>query len=96
VVRDLRAGHNKAIIAARFHNGLAQMVVDVCSQLRLSHGLSEVILSGGVWQNMILLNQSVDLLRKQGFDVFLHQEVPANDGGIAIGQAAVAAWKLEH
>ena len=96
VVHDLRAGRNKAIIAARFHNGLAQMVVDVCSQLRLSHGLSEVILSGGVWQNMTLLIQSVDLLRKQGFAVFLHHEVPANDGGIAIGQAAVAAWKLEN
>ena len=96
VVRDLHAGRNKAIIAARFHNGLAQMVVDACCQLRLSRGISEVMLSGGVWQNMTLLVQSVDLLRKQGFDVFLHQEVPANDGGIAIGQAAVAAWKLEN
>jgi hydrogenase maturation protein HypF len=96
VVNDLHAGLNKTIIAARFHNSLAQMVMDVCWQLRLSHGLSEVILSGGVWQNMILLIQCVDLLRKQGFDVFLHQEVPVNDGGIAIGQAAVAAWKLEN
>ena len=96
IVHDLRAGCNQAIIAARFHNSLAQMVVAACSKLRLTHGLSEVILSGGVWQNMILLVQSVKLLRKQGFDVYVHQVVPTNDGGIAIGQAAVAAWELDN
>lgn len=96
VVHDLRAGLDRTIIAARFHNGLAQMVVDACKRLRLSHGVSEVMLSGGVWQNMTLLSLSMELLEREGFTVFLHQQVPANDGGLALGQAAIAAWRLEH
>jgi hydrogenase maturation protein HypF len=52
-----------------------------------------VALSGGVWQNMVLLQRTVTLLEQAEFDVLLHRRVPANDGGIALGQAAVAAWR---
>jgi hydrogenase maturation protein HypF len=81
------------MISARFHNSVAQMVVDVCLKLRDEFGLDEVALSGGVWQNMMLLTRTVALLQHDGFTVYTHSQVPANDGGLALGQAAVAACR---
>ncbi len=95
VVADLRAGVSMPVIAARFHNGVAGMVHEVCRALRERYGLSEVALSGGVWQNMTLLRRTEALLRNDGFSVYLHRLVPANDGGLALGQAAIAAWKRQ-
>ncbi|OGO10024.1 MAG: carbamoyltransferase HypF [Chloroflexi bacterium RBG_13_68_17] len=94
IVADLRAGLPPACIAARFHNGLAAAVNDLCARLRSEGGPAAVVLSGGVWQNMTLLRKTVDLLRASGFRVLVHHQVPANDGGIPLGQAAVAAARL--
>jgi hydrogenase maturation protein HypF len=94
LVADLRSGVHASAISARFHNGIAHMVVDVCSLIKESHGLIEVALSGGVWQNLTLLDKTVSRLQKNSFRVYLHRQVPANDGGLALGQAAVAAYKL--
>jgi hydrogenase maturation protein HypF len=80
------------IIAARFHNTIAQMVIDVARSIRIQTGINRVVLSGGVWQNMVLLNKSTELLENNGFSVYTHQQVPPNDGGIALGQAAIAAF----
>ncbi len=91
---DRRAGIATGRIAARFHNGVARMVRDVCADLRDSHGLNEVVLSGGVWQNVTLLRRALELLAAAGFTVYTHRLVPANDGGLALGQAAVAAWRV--
>jgi len=91
VAEDVKAGADRGVIAARFHNGVAQMVADVCRHLRNAFGLSEVALSGGVWQNAILLRQTMALLRTHDFTVYVHRQAPANDGGLALGQAAVAA-----
>ncbi|MFN2187402.1 MAG: carbamoyltransferase HypF, partial [Candidatus Promineifilaceae bacterium] len=93
-VADARSGVSASIVSARFHNGLASMVAEVCAQIRRQHKLSKVILSGGVWQNMTLLQKSVLLLESSGFETYLHRLVPANDGGIALGQVAVAAHRL--
>lgn len=95
VLEDLRAGLSVGRMASRFHNGLATMVDDVCRVLRDRYGVDEVALSGGVWQNMVLLSQTVQRLRQAGFKVYLHRQVPANDGGLALGQAAVAIQTLE-
>jgi hydrogenase maturation protein HypF len=78
------------VIAARFHNGLALMVRDVCLRLREETGLDEVALSGGVFQNVTLLGKVVPILREGGFTVYTHHLVPPNDGGISLGQAVVA------
>jgi hydrogenase maturation protein HypF len=94
LLADRRAGVPISRIAARFHNGVAQMVLDVCAELRAIHSLNEVVLSGGVWQNVTLLRRTLDLLETAGFTVYTHHLVPANDGGLALGQAAVAAWKV--
>ncbi|MFN2222642.1 MAG: carbamoyltransferase HypF [Candidatus Promineifilaceae bacterium] len=96
IVADLRSGRPKSVIATRFHRGLAWMVAETCGILRREHGISTVALSGGVWQNMTLLRLSVQLLQRQGFTVLIHRQVPANDGGLALGQALVADRKLER
>ena len=93
-VEDLRAGVAPATISARFHNGLAALVTDLCLGLRAERGLSRVVLSGGVWQNTTLLTTTLAHLEAADFTLFVHRDVPANDGGLALGQAAVAAWKL--
>ncbi len=94
VVADVRAGEDVARIAARFHNAVARMVVDVCRRLRARTGLSEVALSGGVWQNVFLLERTLTGLEAAGFTVYTHRLVPPNDGGLALGQAAVANARL--
>jgi hydrogenase maturation protein HypF len=90
-VEDLAAGVPREIIAARFHNGLAALIQDGCVLLREQHGLTTVALSGGVFQNLLLLARTVAGLEAQGFTVLTHSRVPCNDGGISLGQAVVAA-----
>jgi hydrogenase maturation protein HypF len=91
VVEDLRDGTPAKIIAARFHNTLAQMIVETCAEIRSRRGLEVIALSGGVFQNMLLLDRTVSKLEHHGFRVLTHSRVPTNDGGISFGQAAVAA-----
>ena len=94
IVSDLSDGVSVQVIAARFHNGVAQAVLEVCTSAREKHGLDRVVLSGGVWQNMFLMRRTVDLLRGDHFEILIHSKVPANDGGLALGQAAIAAHKI--
>jgi hydrogenase maturation protein HypF len=94
VVDDALKGVAISIISARFHNGCARMVVQVCQEIMNQTGLSEVALSGGVWQNAILLGKAFSLLTQKGFTVYIPQRVPANDGGLSLGQAVIAAGNL--
>jgi len=96
LVSDLRSGESIPEISARFHNGVAAMVARMCISLRSSHDIEQVALSGGVWQNLLLLNRTVSLLENAGFTVYVHRRVPANDGGLALGQAVVAARRLRQ
>jgi hydrogenase maturation protein HypF len=95
VAEDVRAGVGAGTIAARFHNGLAGMIAGVCARLGEETGLSEVVLSGGVFQNVTLLAKTVPALEAAGFTVFTHLLVPPNDGGISLGQAVIAASKRD-
>lgn len=92
---DLMQGTPPAVIAARFHKGLAIAVVDMVSHLAdVSDGIGSgaaVALSGGVFQNRILLEQVAARLGASGFRVLWHRQVPANDGGLSLGQAVIAA-----
>ncbi len=88
---DLAAGVAPAVIAGRFHNGVARLIRDGCLLLRERHGLSTVALSGGVFQNLLLLHAVAGQLEPLGFEVLTHSRVPCNDGGISLGQAVVAA-----
>ncbi|MEP0804857.1 MAG: carbamoyltransferase HypF [Chloroflexota bacterium] len=94
LVRDVRAGVPISKISARFHNGLAEAVREMVKRISLETGIRSVALSGGVWQNITLLGRTLALLQGDGFRVYIHREVPANDGGLSLGQAAVAAVRL--
>jgi hydrogenase maturation protein HypF len=91
VVEDLTAGVPGELIAARFHNGLAALIIEGCELLRERDGLATVALSGGVFQNLLLLGRTVAGLETRGFTVLTHSRVPCNDGGISLGQAVAAA-----
>jgi hydrogenase maturation protein HypF len=91
LIADWRSGVSVDILSARFHNSVVRLVLEICQRLRTSENISEVALSGGVWQNRFLLGRSIDILEAHGFNVLYHQSVPSNDGGISLGQAAIAA-----
>ncbi len=90
IVRDLEEQVSPGVIAARFHNTLAGMITDVTVQIREETGLEKVVLSGGTFQNRILLAATEEQLERKGFEVLRPLEFPVNDGGIALGQLAVA------
>jgi hydrogenase maturation protein HypF len=90
VVKGLRSNECAEIIAARFHKTIAAIAVEVCKRARSKTDLNEVAMSGGVWQNQILLNLVRDALEREGFVVYFHKQIPTNDGGLALGQAVVA------
>jgi hydrogenase maturation protein HypF len=94
IVQDLEDAVAVPIIAARFHASVAAMIVDVSRRVRDRTGLGRVVLSGGVFQNVALLERARRTLAAAGFEVFSHRRVPSNDGGIALGQAAVAHARL--
>ena len=96
VAEDLLAHTPVNIISARFHNTLSHICLDACNQVRLETGIDTVALSGGVWQNMTLLRKTVPQLRASGFKILVHHQVPANDGGIALGQVIIATKFLEQ
>jgi hydrogenase maturation protein HypF len=90
IVQEIARSRPEGEISARFHNTLSAAIVEVCCRLRKSDGLDRVCLSGGVFQNHLLLGLTAAELRRLGFGVFLHATVPANDGGISLGQAVIA------
>jgi hydrogenase maturation protein HypF len=89
-VDDVAAGVPADVVAGRFHATLARVVADTCCRVRERHGLDTVALSGGVFQNVLLLELSVRELEAAGFAVLRHRSVPPNDGGISLGQVGVA------
>ncbi|HMK97437.1 MAG TPA: carbamoyltransferase HypF [Acidimicrobiales bacterium] len=94
-VEDLLAGTPGPVVAARFHNTVASALARGCVRVRELHGgLSSVALSGGVFQNILLSEAAVRALSEEGFRVLRHSQVPPNDGGISLGQVAVAAARL--
>ena len=90
----MRAGADRAWLALRFHETLAAVVERSCLRARDLTGLTQVALSGGCFQNRILTGRALARLAAAGFTVFLHREVPPNDSGLALGQAAVASARL--
>jgi hydrogenase maturation protein HypF len=90
IVDEVLRGTPRARIASRFHSTIAEIIAEVCSRIRLRDGLNRVCLSGGSFQNFVLLERTSRLLRKTGFELFLHSRVPTNDGGISLGQAVIA------
>ena len=94
LLADIQAGVVHATIAARFHNGLTDMLADIAARTASDAQTKRIVLSGGVTQNRFLQQYLAAKLHARGFSVLAHQTLPANDGGISLGQACIAA--LEH
>ena len=94
IVEELRRGVSVARIAGRFHRTVAELLAAACLHVREQTGLTSVALSGGSFQNRILLEQLVARLSELGFQVYLNRRVPPNDGGLSFGQVAVAAARI--
>ncbi len=90
VVEDLLAGRDAGEISSGFHRTMAEAVAAVCERVREETGVGAVALSGGTFQNMLLMRQVLERLEAMGFAVYRHRWVPANDGGLALGQAVLA------
>ena len=95
VVDDVLRGIPREVVAAKFHNAVAELIVGLSRQVRRETGLNQVALSGGVFQNRLLLSRVVPALRKHHFELLTHQLVPPNDGGLALGQAVVAGVRAQ-
>jgi hydrogenase maturation protein HypF len=92
MIADLRAGVARSTVAWRVHAAVADVIATLAVRTRLREGLTTVGLTGGVFQNVLLLGLATSQLREAGFTVLTHRLVPPNDGGIALGQAMVAAY----
>ncbi|MBD2561957.1 MULTISPECIES: carbamoyltransferase HypF [Nostoc] len=96
LVNDLQQQIPQPVIAAKFHQGLANAIVEMVKHLSQENLISQVALTGGVFQNCILLEQVSKRLQTLGIKVLTHSLVPANDGGLSLGQAVIAAAQLIH
>jgi hydrogenase maturation protein HypF len=94
LVEDLTAGAPKPLMAARFHQAVADGALKMAMALREKTGLGRVFLSGGVFQNRALSDRLGDMSQERGFTLFRHGRVPPNDGGLSLGQAVIAARRV--
>jgi hydrogenase maturation protein HypF len=92
LVEDLQRGATASRAAGRFQRAIAELLLAACHAVRASHGLTTVALSGGVFQNRLLLSTLLALLERDGFAAYTNRRVPPNDGGLSLGQAAIAGW----
>jgi hydrogenase maturation protein HypF len=91
LANDSTRGIERAVIARRFHATMTDLIVAVCSRLRDAIGLDRVVLSGGVFMNTLLLTEAMSRLEAEQFRVYRHRLAPPNDGGLSLGQLAIAA-----
>lgn len=94
LLADWRAGAGIPTLSARFHNSVARLALELCRAIRQETGIATTALSGGVWQNRLLLERTAALLVQDKFHVLIDRQVPANDGCIALGQVLVAAHSV--
>ena len=95
IINDLNQKVKTSVISAKFHNTIAEIICEVVLKIASEYGLKRVVLSGGVFQNMVLLKTAVDKLHEMNFEVYTHNRVPPNDGGISLGQAVIAAQLMK-
>jgi hydrogenase maturation protein HypF len=91
VIADVRSAAPKGVIARRFHQTVVEIIAQVCGRLRATSRLDRVVLSGGVFSNVLLTRETLARLSADGFRVYRHRLVPPGDGGLCLGQLAIAA-----
>jgi len=93
IIKDLKEGIDKKVMAAKFHNTVAEFTLNLCGKIKENTGINKIALSGGVFQNRYLTEKIISLLEKDDFQVYTQRKVPPNDGGISLGQAVVAGLR---
>lgn len=93
IVSELKKKQAVAAVAYRFHLTVAEMIRKTCLILRKKHKINKVALSGGTFQNKLLLNMALDLLKREGFEIFTHKKLSCNDSAVSLGQAAIAGYR---
>jgi hydrogenase maturation protein HypF len=91
LVEEIRGGVPVPVMGRRFHNGLARVLADAALRAGARHGVDRICLSGGTFQNVLLTGTLSAMLEGSGLEVYTHAQVPANDGGLSLGQALIAA-----
>ena len=94
IVNDIRNKVTKDIISAKFHNTVVEFTIDMAKRMREKTKVNKVILTGGVFQNEILLDRTIVKLIENNFEVITHTIIPCNDSGISLGQLAIANEKI--
>lgn len=92
LIEDLVKGIAKGLVSVKFHNTIVKIVVDMCNILSKRYRLKRVVLSGGCFQNRYLVEKIVMLLKERGYEVYYHQQLPPNDGGISLGQVYIYGY----
>jgi hydrogenase maturation protein HypF len=95
IVENVFAGKNMRELASAFHATLTAAFVAMSCEMRKITAINRVALSGGCFQNRILLEGTITELKKKDFDVYYHSQVPANDGGVSLGQAVIAGSMIK-
>ena len=95
IIGDLAKGKNKGIISSKFHNTLVNVIVRVIKRLSQAYSINDVVLCGGVFQNMYLLERAMSSLVSTGMKVHIHDKVPTNDAGISLGQAYIIRERIK-
>ncbi|SHI66614.1 hydrogenase maturation protein HypF [Geosporobacter subterraneus DSM 17957] len=96
ILGDIEKGTALSKIAGRFHKTVICFTLELCCTIQKSFGISKVVLSGGVFQNEILLEGIYSHLSEQGFQVYTHEQIPCNDGGVALGQLVIANRRMKR
>jgi len=95
IVDDIINNVENGTIATKLHNTIIMTIFDTVNAIRSKEGINKVVMSGGVFQNKYLLEKTTELLLNTNFEVYTHASVPSNDGGIALGQLAVASKRRQ-
>lgn len=93
ILEDQLKGETTAKIAAKFHNSIARITVEIAKSIQQAHGIHQFVLSGGVWQNRLLLENTLELMQKNNLMPMIHHQMPPNDGCVAFGQAVITAFR---
>jgi hydrogenase maturation protein HypF len=95
MIEDLGKGKDKGTISSKFHNTLVTVIIRVAQRLSQVHSIKDVVLCGGVFQNMYLLERVKNSLASIGMEVHIHEKVPTNDAGISLGQAFIIRERIK-
>ncbi len=93
ILTDLSEGRSRSIISGRFHNTIVGLCLELARRIKRKFEIHHLVLSGGVWQNQLLLEKTIDILNQNGYHPLIHRQMPPNDGCVAFGQAMITAYR---